>query len=126
MSEKNDASNPLDPTGIFKSMRDANVDAWSKMMIQLVNTDACSQTTGTMLDNWLSTSAPFRKAVEKIMGQVLTGLNMPSRDEVTNLAERLTNIEMKLDDLEAKLEGSRAGRAVAAGPSRPNRMEKEV
>ena len=39
------------------------------------------------------------------MEQVLTQLNMPTRNDVTRLAERLTNIEMRLDDMEAKIEG---------------------
>ena len=78
MSQNNDTFNPFDPTGMFKSMRDANMDAWSKMMIQLVNTDAYAQATGTMLDAWLTTSAPFRKALETAMTQVLTNLNMPT------------------------------------------------
>ena len=61
MSQNNDEIDPFDPTGMFRSMRDANMDAWSKMMIQLVNTDAYAEATGKMLDSWLSTSAPFRK-----------------------------------------------------------------
>jgi hypothetical protein len=104
MSQKSENSNPFDPTGMFKNMRDAGMDAWSKMMIQLVNSEAYAQATGTMLDAWLTTSAPFRKAVESTMTQVLTQLNMPTRTDVTSLAERLTHIEMRLDDLEAKLD----------------------
>ena len=106
MSQNNETFNPFDPTGMFKSMRDANMDAWSKMMIQLVNTDAYAKATGAMLDAWLTTSAPFRKALETAMTQVLTNLNMPTRADVISLAERLTNIEMRLDDLEAKLDES--------------------
>ena len=41
MSQQNDdAFDPFDPTGMLKSMRTANLDAWSKMMIQLVRTEA--------------------------------------------------------------------------------------
>ena len=36
------------------------------------------------------------------MTQTLANLNLPSRDDVTRLAERLTNIEMRLDDLDAQ------------------------
>ncbi len=111
MSEKNDTFNPFDPTGMFKSVRDGNMDAWSRMMVEFVNTDAYAKATGAMLDAWLANSAPFRKAMEQAMTQVLTNLNMPTRADVTGLAERLTNIEMRLDDLEAKLdEGLRASR----------------
>jgi hypothetical protein len=103
MSEQNDAFNPFDPTGMFKSLRDTNMDAWSKMMIELVNTDAYARATGTLLDAWLTTSTPFHKVMEKIMTRVLSSLQMPSRADIIGLAERLTNIEMRLDDLEASL-----------------------
>jgi hypothetical protein len=125
MSEKNEAFNPFDPTGMLKSMRDTSMDAWSKMMIQLVNTEAYAQSTATMLDAWLTSSAPFRKVIETTMTQVLINLNMPTRPDVIALAERLTNIEMRLDDLEAKLEkGRRAGRnAPASAGSQPGPAE---
>src|SRR6266536_555163 len=54
MSQNPETFNPFDPTGMFKTMRDSNVDVWSKMMIQLVNSDPYAQATGTMLDAWLS------------------------------------------------------------------------
>lgn len=104
MSQKNDAGSLFDPTGMLKGMRDASMESWSKMMIQLVNTEAYAQATGAMMDAWLTTSTPFRKAVETTMTQVLTQLNMPTRSDITGLAERLTNIELRLDDMEAKLE----------------------
>jgi hypothetical protein len=120
MSQKNDSGNPFDPTGMLKSMRDASMETWSKMMIQLVNTDAYAQASGAMMDTWLSTSAPFRKALETTMTQVLTQLNMPTRNDVTSLAERLTNIEIRLDDIEAKLDDTqRAARKPATKPEAP-------
>ena len=125
MAESNDAFNPFDPTGMFKSMRDANMDAWSRMMIQLVNSDAYSQATATMLDAWLTSSIPFRKAMEMAMTQSLTSLNMPARTDVISLAERLTNIEMRLDDLDAKLDELRRGtRKVAAKGKHANGEDK--
>ena len=115
MSQTPETYNPFDPTGMFKGLRDANLDAWSKMMIQLVNTEAYAQATAVMLDAWLSGSGPFRKAVQASMAQALTSVNMPTRDDVTRLAERLTNIEVRLDNLEAKLdEGRRAARPAPA------------
>lgn len=122
MSQKNDQFNPFDPTGMLKNMRDSSMDTWSKMMVQLVNTEAYSQATGAMLDTWLATSMPFRKALESTMTQVLTNLNMPTRSDVVNLAERLTNIELRLDDLDAKFDDlQRAARkpAAPAAPAKP-------
>jgi hypothetical protein len=115
LSADNNAYDPFDPTGMFKNMRDSNMDAWSKMMIQFVNTDAYAKATGTMLDAWLTSSTPFRKALEMTMTQALTNLNLPTRADVIRLAERLTNIELRLDDMEAKLEDlQRAGRKPTA------------
>ena len=114
---QNNTFNPFDPTGVFKNLRDAGMDAWSKTMIDLVNTEAYAKATGAMLDAYLTTSAPFRKALEASMSQALANCNMPSRSDVVRLAERLTNIEMRLDDLDARLEeGLRA--ANGAGPRR--------
>ena len=116
MSQTMDTFNPFDPTGMMKSMRDAGMDAWSKMMIQLVNSAAYAQATAVMLDSWLTGSGAFRKAVQASMTQALTSVNMPTRDDVTRLAERLTNIEVRLDDLEAKLDEGRRAPRPAPGP----------
>lgn len=108
MSENNQPFDVFDPTGMLKTMRNESMDAWAKMMIQVVNTDAYAEATGTIMDAWLSSSAPFRQAIEKSMTQALGNLNMPTRGEITTLAERLTSIEMRLDDLDAKLDESLA------------------
>lgn len=104
MGNAKETFNPFDPTGMFKEMRDTNMDAWAKMMVQVVNTEAYAEATARMLDAWLSSSAPFRKAMDKSMSQALSNLQLPSLKDVTRLSERLTNIEMRLDDLDAKLD----------------------
>ncbi len=122
MTEKTDPFNPFDPTGMFQTVRAANVDAWSKMMIEFVNSDAYAKVNGTLLEAWLSTSTLFPKAMEKAMTQVLASLQIASREDMIRLAERLTNIEMRLDDLEAKLDavlrtgGKEARPGRSAGP----------
>ena len=71
-------------------------------------------------DAWLTGSAPLRRVFETTMTQVLVNCNLPTRADVTRLAERLTNIELRLDDLDAKLEEGRRGRAAGATtPPRP-------
>ena len=127
MSQTNDTFNPFDPSGMLKSMRDSSMEAWSKMMSELVNTEAYAQATAVMLDAWLASSSPFRKAIESAMTQALANLNMPSRGDVVSLAERLTNIEMRLDDLEAKLDENHhaPGGPAARRPRKPSPPENE-
>jgi hypothetical protein len=100
MSQQPDS--PFDP---FAAFRGSTMDYWSKAMIDFVNSPAYAEASAAMLDAYLTASQPFRKAVEQAMAQTLAQLNMPSRADVTSLAERLTNIEMRLDDLEAKIDG---------------------
>jgi hypothetical protein len=85
MSQDNNVFNPFDPSGMLKCMRDANMDAWSKMMIQLVNTEAYAKATGTMLDTWLSSSTPFHKAMEAALTHIITNQQMTSRADILRL-----------------------------------------
>src|SRR5437016_4712457 len=104
MAQPPNDTNPLDPFGTMRAMRDTYMDAWSKMMLDLVGSEEYANATGRMLDTYLSVSQPFRQALEATMTQVLAQLNMPTRGEITSLAERLTNIEFRLDDLDAKID----------------------
>ena len=104
MSEAKEPFNPFDPTGMFKEMRDSSMDTWAKSMVELVNTDAYAESTGRMLDAWLSSSAPFRKVMDNCISQSLASMKLVSLDDLTRVAQQLTNIEMRLDDMEAKLD----------------------
>ncbi len=115
MSQNNSDFDLFDPTGMLKSMRNDGMDAWAKTMVKLVNSEAYADATGKMLDVWLSNSAPFRKLLDDAMAKALGALRIPSRDDITRLAERLTNIEMRLDDLDAKLDASSPSGPVPAG-----------
>jgi hypothetical protein len=88
----------------WRGLRDNYLDAWSKAMMEGVNTEAYAKATGAMLDAYLIASMPFREAVEKAMVQALQQLSMPTRADFIGLAERLTNIEMRLDDMDSKLD----------------------
>ncbi len=115
MSKQPETINPLDPFDTLNimrdaslktlyMMRDASLESWSKMMIDLVNSEAYSQATSQWLDSYLTLSQPFQRVIEKTMTQVLSRLNMPIRTDVISLVVRLTNIEMRLDDLDTKFD----------------------
>jgi len=104
MSTNSKNSDEFDPIEMMKGMRDANMDAWAKMMTSMVNTDAYSGASADMLNAWLSTSGPFRKTLETVITQTMTALNLATGDDFIRMGERFTNIEMRLDDMEAKLD----------------------
>jgi hypothetical protein len=86
-------------------------------MVDMVNSEAYAQATGTMLDTYLTVSAPFREAVERAMVKMLEQMAMPSRGDITSLAERMTHIELRLDDLDAKLDEFQKKAARVSPPS---------
>jgi polyhydroxyalkanoic acid synthase PhaR subunit len=92
----------LDPFGFWKTSREATLEAWSKLMIDMVNSEDYARSTGMMLDQYLAASQPLQDTVQKAMTGALAYLNMPTRAEVISLAEQLVNIETRLDDLDAK------------------------
>jgi len=102
--KQNSQEKPFDPMVPWRGVRDAYLDACSKTMVEMVNSEAYAQASGAMLDTSLTASAPFRDAIEKAMLKTLEQLAMPSRADITSIAERMTNIEMRLDDLDAKLD----------------------
>ena len=102
-AEKNGTA--ADPFEAFRKMRDSYFEGMSKVMIDAVNTEEYAQSTGALLNNYLTLSAPFRDALDKAMIMALEQFSLPSRQQVVALAERFTNLEMRLDDLDAKLDG---------------------
>jgi hypothetical protein len=128
--EPNSKAKGFDPMEPWRGVRDVYLDAWAKTMVEMVNSDAYAQATGTMLDSYLTVSAPFREAVEKAMLKTLEQLAMPTRADIVSIAERMTNIEMRLDDLDAKLDGmqrliAQAGATSRAQGSRPAQAAKK-
>lgn len=114
-------STAVDPFEAFRKMRDTYLEGMSKVMIDAVNTEEYAQASGALLNNYLTLSAPFREALDKAMIMALEQFSLPSRQQVTALAERFTNFEMRLDDLDSKMdrivELSSATRTPSAGVS---------
>src|SRR5580692_12551596 len=110
------AFDPMDP---WRGVRDVYMDAWAKTMVETVNSEAYAQATGTILDTYLTVSAPFREALEKAMVKTLEQMAMPSRADILSIAERMTNIEMRLDDLDAKLDNIQRLIVKVGGAPRP-------
>jgi hypothetical protein len=94
----------VDAFEAFRGVRDAYLDAFSKVMIESVNTEEYAKASGVMLDGYMTVLAPTREILDKAMVVALENLSLPSRQQVVSLAERFTNLEMRFDDMDAKLD----------------------
>jgi hypothetical protein len=106
----------FDPTKMLRDFRDASMDAWAKMMLKLTYSHEYQRLQGMISKPALLGIALWRKASEQVMSSVLSQLNMPSREEVLQLSQRLTHVQMTLDDLGAAMEQLRK-----TTPARPQR-----
>ena len=68
----------VDPLAAFRELRDTYLDAWSKTMVDAVNTEAYAQASGTMLNTISRLLLLFAKPWRRPMLQALQQLNMPS------------------------------------------------
>jgi hypothetical protein len=74
-----------------------------------------------------SAGAGAQKQVGELMEKYLVGMNMPSRAQMVDVAERLQSIEARLGEIQALLQQSLAGSNGAAGgpdPQRPPRTKR--
>lgn len=117
---------PLDPTAMW---RDA-VAQWEKGV-----NDFASQTMGSSdfaknMHGAMGTSLAVQKSFGELMSRYLTALNLPSRDEVAALGERLSGIESRLvriasllEKVAGPVEGGGAATAVPRTKRPPPRVE---
>jgi len=94
----------FDPTKMLRDFRDASMDAWAKMMLRLTYSHEYQRMQGMISKPTLLGVALWRKASEQVMSGLLSQLNMPSREEVLQLSQRLTHVQMTLDDMAATIE----------------------
>ncbi len=110
--------------GLFervRAVRDSGMEDLAKVTLAWTSSDAYQAFNAAISKPALLTAAMVRKATETAMADMLARLNLPSREDVLALSQRLTRIEMALDDLAAGMDQLRRGstrqqRPVSRGP----------
>lgn len=113
----NQADQPPGPEEMIETWRKAAADAeqrWNDYFNQLMGTEAYGQMMARSMENFISMQSTLTSGME----QYLRALNIPSRTDVVQLAERVALIEQKIDAIatalgtveEAESNGARAMR----------------
>lgn len=92
---------------LFKSLRgvrDSVGGDLARVAIAVTSTSVYQRVNALVAKPGLLASALLRERREAAMSQVLAQLNLPSREDVLTLSQRLTRIEMVLDDLGAGMD----------------------
>jgi hypothetical protein len=93
-----------DLLGQWKQFLDLWIAAWSKAFEQAMGTEQFAQIMGKQMETFLAGAGPIKKAVEPQLDAVLTGLGLPSRNQVIGIAAQLVQLEDKVDGLESRLD----------------------
>ena len=102
----NESGTPPTPATSFNDFLDAwrkaaadTEQRWNDFFNELMGTDAFAQVMARSMDGYLTMQATFAKGME----QYLRALNLPTRTDVNQLAERVALLEQKIDLIAASL-----------------------
>jgi hypothetical protein len=104
MSDEGSKKNTVDPIGQMIQFYDAMSKSWAKAMSDAVSSEGFAESVGEQLEGSLEAMTLMRRQFTDLFEQYLQQMNLPTRKEIVNIAERLTRMEMAMDDLDAKLD----------------------
>jgi hypothetical protein len=102
---------PADPLTMWREWAQQTEEQWNQYLNQAMGTDAFAAMMGRSMEGMLATQSRLTQQFEA----TLRAWNLPTRGDITALAERLADIEGRLDHLTELLERERpASRAKQA------------
>jgi hypothetical protein len=113
-----EANQGLGVAKVLHKVRDAGMDALAKLAVRVTYSHKYQRLQGIVTKPVLLGIALFHKTTQSRMSRLLAQLNMPSREDVLTLSQRMTHIQMVLDDVSAGLDQARR----SAPAARPERM----
>ncbi len=107
--EKQSSSSPraTDPFELWRQIYETNERAWNAVLERTVNNPAFAESSGKILETFLSA----QKTVRENMRSYLEQINLPTREDIARLGELIVSLEEKVDQLDDRL--ARIERAVS-------------
>jgi polyhydroxyalkanoic acid synthase PhaR subunit len=93
------SSRPSDPFELWRQIYETNERAWNAVLERTVNNPAFAESSGKILETFLSA----QKTVRDNMRQYLEQINLPTREDIARLGELIVSLEEKIDQLDDRL-----------------------
>ena len=103
-------STTADPFAMWRDWVSQSERQWNSFLNNAMATDEFSQSLGKFMDVYLG----MQKSMNEVMSRYLTTMNLPTRDDVLGLGDRLSGIEERLASMENALAGVSAPKATSA------------
>src|ERR671926_1305467 len=110
------ARRPQDPFELWRQIYETNERAWNAVLERTVNNPAFAESSGKILETFLSA----QKTVRDNMRMYLEQINLPTREDIARLGELIVSLEEKVDQLDDRMsaiEATLRSRAPAAAAS---------
>ena len=91
---------PTDPFAFYKQWYDATSDTWSKVVGDIITTDEFNKASGQFMENYLG----FVKTSRRVYEEYFKNLQLPTRSDITRIAELIVALENKVDTIEDTIE----------------------
>jgi polyhydroxyalkanoic acid synthase PhaR subunit len=95
------SSRPTDPFELWRQIYETNERAWNAVLERTVNNPAFAESSGKILETFLSA----QKTVRDNMRSYLEQINFPTREDIARLGELIVALEEKVDRLDDRLAG---------------------
>jgi hypothetical protein len=95
---------PPDPAAVFRGF----VTNWERNINSVANQVMGTESFSRLMQEAQRLQLVLQQATSEAMGRRLAALNMPTREDVIRLAEKLTEVDRRLARIEASLDGDAA------------------
>lgn len=113
--------NPPDPAAMFRDF----VTNWERNINNVANQVMGTESFSRLMQEAQKMQLTLQQATSEAMGRRLAALNMPTREDIIRLAEKLTEVDRRLARIEATLDDDAAKTVVAEVPqTAPRRTRK--
>ena len=92
---------PPDPAAMFREF----VTQWERNVNSFANQVMGTESFSRMMQEAQRLQLALQQATSEAMGRRLAAMNMPTRDDVIRLAEKLADVDRRLARIEASLDG---------------------
>lgn len=90
----------LDPFAVWKGIYEKTEEKWNDVIHETMQKEAFSEWMGQVQNGYLQ----YQSAVQNTTDAYLKQVNMPTRDEISNVASLIINLEEKVENLDQKIE----------------------
>ena len=108
---------PPDPAATFREL----VTTWERNINSVANQVMGTESFSRLMQEGQRLQLALQQATSEAMGRRLAAMNMPTREDIIRLAEKLTEVDRRLARIEASLDGNAGavpGDAARAGRPR--------